>query len=55
MKDLAIFFLFPINEFLPIAFKIQQLETSLQKQKEQRQKQLSAGKLITTQIWKLLI
>ncbi len=36
---MAIFFLFPSKEFLPISFKIQLLETSAQKQKEQRQKQ----------------
>jgi len=29
------------------------LDTSHQKQKEQRQKQLGADKLLTTQIWKL--
>jgi hypothetical protein len=29
------------------------LETSPQKQKEQRQKQLGADKFVTTQIWKL--
>ena len=38
IKNLAIFFLFPSKEFLPISFKIQLLETSSQKQKEQRQK-----------------
>jgi hypothetical protein len=38
---------------MPISFKIQLLETSPQKQKEQLQKQLGADKLITTQIWKL--
>jgi hypothetical protein len=52
---LAIFFLFPSKEFLPISFKIQLLETSPQIQKEQRQKQLGADKLVTTQIWKLKI
>jgi hypothetical protein len=52
---LAIFFLHPSKEFLPISFKIQLLETSPQKQKEQRQKQLGADKLATTQIWKLKI
>ena len=31
------------------------LEASPQKQKEQRQKQLGADKLVTTQIWKLKI
>jgi hypothetical protein len=50
---LAIFFLFPSKEFLPILFKIQLLETSPQKQKEQRQTQLGANKLVFTQIWKL--
>jgi hypothetical protein len=38
---------------MPISFKIQLLETSPQKQKEQRQKQLGADKLVTIQIWKL--
>jgi hypothetical protein len=37
---MAIFFLFPSKKFLPVSFKIQLLETSPQKQKEQRQKQL---------------
>ncbi len=37
IKQLAIFFLFPSKKFQPISFKIQ---TSPQKQKEQRQKQL---------------
>ena len=41
--------------FRPISLKIQLLETSPQKQKEQRQKQLGANKLVTTQIWKLKI
>jgi hypothetical protein len=50
---LAIFFLFSSKEFLPISFKIQLLETSPQNQKDQRQKQLGADKLVTTQIWKL--
>ncbi len=50
---LAIFFLFTSKEFLPISFKFQLLETSPQKQKEQRQKQLGTDKLVTTQIWKL--
>jgi|688.fasta_scaffold1052332_1 hypothetical protein len=36
-----------------MAFKIQLMETSSQKQKEQRQKQLGSDKLVTTQIWKL--
>jgi hypothetical protein len=40
---LAIFFLFPSKKFLPISFKIQLLETSPQKQKEQRQKQLDVS------------
>jgi hypothetical protein len=53
IKNLPIFFLFPSKEFLPISFKIQLLETSPQKQKEQRQKQLCADKLVTTQIWML--
>ncbi len=35
-----VFFLLPSKKFLPISFKIQLLETSPQKQKEQRQKQL---------------
>jgi hypothetical protein len=55
IENLAIFFLFPSKEFLPISFKIQLLETSPQKQKEQRQMQLVADKLVTTQIWKLKI
>ncbi len=50
---MAIFFLFPSKEFLSISFKIPLLETSPQKQKEQRQKQLGADKLVPTQIWKL--
>jgi hypothetical protein len=33
IKYLAIFFLFPSKEFLPISFKVQLLETSPQKQK----------------------
>ncbi len=37
---MTIFFLFPSKKFLPISFKIQLLETSPPKQKEQRQKQL---------------
>jgi hypothetical protein len=40
IKHLAIFFLFPSKNFLPISFQIQLLETSFQKKKEQRQKQL---------------
>ncbi len=40
IKNLTIFFLFPSKEFLPISFKIQLLETSPLKQKEQRQKVL---------------
>jgi hypothetical protein len=36
----AVFFLFFSKKFLPISFKIQLLETSRQKQKEQRQKKL---------------
>jgi hypothetical protein len=52
IKNLAIFFLFPRKKFLPISFKIQLLETSPQKQEEQRQKQLGADKLVVTQIWK---
>jgi hypothetical protein len=40
IKHLAIFFLFPSKKYLPISFNIQLLETSSQKQKEQRQKQL---------------
>ncbi len=40
IKHLAIFFLFPSKKFLPISFKIQLLETSPQKQKEQIQMQL---------------
>ena len=40
IKHLAIFFLLPSKKFLPISFKIQLLETSPQKQKEKRQKQV---------------
>jgi hypothetical protein len=47
IKNLAIFFLFPSKEFLPISFKIQLLETSPQKQKEQRLKQLGADKMVS--------
>jgi hypothetical protein len=43
IKYLAIFFLFPSKKFLPISFKIQLLETSPQKQKEQRQRQLDVS------------
>jgi hypothetical protein len=39
--------------FLPISFRVQLLETSPQKQKAQRQKQLAPHKLLSTQIWKL--
>jgi hypothetical protein len=46
IKNLAIFFLFPSKEILPRSFKIPLLETSLQKQKEQRQKQLGADKVV---------
>ncbi len=48
---MAFFFLFPSKEFLPLSFKIQLLETSPQKQKEQRQKQLGADKLVTTSLF----
>jgi hypothetical protein len=40
---LAIFFLLSSKKFLPISFKTQLLETSPQKQKEQRQKQLDVS------------
>ncbi len=50
IKNLAIFYLFPSKEFLPISFKIRLLETSPQKLKDQRRKQLGADKLVTTQI-----
>ena len=43
IKHLAIFFLLPSKKFLPISFKIQLLETSPPKQKEQRQKQLDVS------------
>jgi hypothetical protein len=43
IKHLAIFFPFPSKKFLPISFKIQLLETSPQKQKEQRQMQLDVS------------
>jgi hypothetical protein len=46
IKNLAIFFLFPSKEFLPISFKIQLLEISPQKQKEQTQKQIGADNLL---------
>ncbi len=36
-----------------MSFKIQLLEISPQKQKEQKQKQLDADRLVTTQDWKL--
>jgi hypothetical protein len=38
---------------LGVSLKIQLLETSPQKQKEQGQKQLGTDKLVTTKIWKL--
>jgi hypothetical protein len=44
-KHLAVFFLLPSKKFLPISFKIQLLETSAPKQKEQRQKQLDVSSL----------
>jgi hypothetical protein len=50
IKNLAIFFLFPSKQFLPLSFKIQLLETSSEKQKEQSQKQLGCDKLITRPI-----
>jgi hypothetical protein len=53
IKNLVIVFIFHSKEFLPISFKSHWLETSPQKQKEQRQMQLGADKLVTTQIWKL--
>jgi hypothetical protein len=53
IKNLAIFFQFPSKEFLPISFKIQLLETSPKKQKEQRQKQVGADKLVTSKIGSL--
>jgi hypothetical protein len=40
---LAIFFRLPSQKFLPISFKIQLLETSPQKQKGHRQKQLDVS------------
>ncbi len=43
IKHLAIFFIFPRKHFLPISFKIQLLEISPQKQKEQRQLQLDVS------------
>ncbi len=43
IKHLAIFLLLPTKKFLPISLKIQLLETSPQKQKEQRQKQLDVS------------
>ncbi len=53
IKNLAVFFLFPSKEFLPISFKIHLLESSPQNQKEQRQKQIGADELVTTGILKL--
>jgi hypothetical protein len=47
------FFLFSQQGVSADIFTIQLLETSPQKQKEQRQKQLGADKLVTTQILKL--
>jgi hypothetical protein len=41
IKHLAIFFLLPSKKLLLISFKIQLLEISPQKEKEQRQKQMS--------------
>ncbi len=38
IKNLAIFFLSPSNQFLPISFQIQLLEYFPPKQKEQRHK-----------------
>jgi hypothetical protein len=49
IKNLAIF----LPEFLPMSFKIQLLEISTQKQKEQKQKQLDDDRLVTTQDWKI--
>jgi hypothetical protein len=43
LKHLAIFYLLPSKKILPISFKIQLLETSTQKQKEQRQQQLDVS------------
>jgi hypothetical protein len=43
LKHWAIFFLLPSKKFLPISFKIQLMETSPQKQKGQRQKQLDVS------------
>ncbi len=43
IKHLAIFLLLPTKKFLPISLKIPLLETSPQKQKEQRQKQLDVS------------
>ncbi len=51
IKNLAIFFLCPSKQFLPILFQIQLLEYFPRKQKEQRHKQLGhTDKLVTTQI-----
>ncbi len=43
IKHVAIFFIFHSKKFLPMSFKIQLLETSPQKQKEQRKKQLDVS------------
>jgi hypothetical protein len=50
-KNLAILFLCPSKQFLPISFQIQLLEYFPHKQKEQRHRQLGySDKLVTTQI-----
>jgi hypothetical protein len=50
---LAIFSFFSQQGVSAISFEIQLKETSPNKQKEHRQKQLGADKLVTTHIWKL--
>jgi hypothetical protein len=51
---LAVFFLCISQQGVSAEIiQMQLLETSPQKQKERRQKQLHADKLVTTQIWKL--
>jgi hypothetical protein len=56
IKNLAIFFLCPSKQFLPISFQIQLLEYFPHKQKEQRRKQPGyTDKFDVTQIQKLNI
>ncbi len=51
IKNLAIFFLCPSKQFLPISFQIMLLEYFPEKQKEQRHTELGyTDKMVTTQI-----